>query len=341
MSHTVLSSLAGAHLLSIEQLHPDTLQALLATADTMRPYALRQKRCTVLQGALLANLFFEPSTRTRVSFGAAFSLLGGQVLETTGMGSSALSKGESLKDMAQVMSGYVDAIAMRHPEDGSVAQFAQGSSVPVINGGDGSNEHPTQALLDLYTLHHELARVGKSLDKLHIGLMGDLKHGRTVHSLVRLLRHYPQVRFTFISPPELAIPHYLIELLNQSGHAYTIEQGLNTPLDVDVIYQTRVQEERFASIDEANHFRGALRLHQQSFFQYFDPTTVIMHPLPRDSRSDANELATDLDELSNLAIFRQAHNGVLMRMAIFAHVLGVADIATQHEAPVLWYSNKI
>jgi aspartate carbamoyltransferase catalytic subunit len=176
-------SFQGENILSVNQLNRDAIEQIFAVAKKMEPYAKKQKRTNVLEGAVLANLFFEPSTRTRVSFGTAFNLLGGLVRETTGMQSSALAKGESLYDTARVISAYADAVAMRHPDAGSVAEFATGSDVPVINGGDGPNEHPTQALLDLLTIDKELHRFERGIDGMHIALVGDLKYGRTVHSL--------------------------------------------------------------------------------------------------------------------------------------------------------------
>src|SRR5690554_1049453 len=166
----------------------------------MEPYALRRRMTRVLEGAILGNMFFEPSTRTRISFGCAFNLLGGDVRETTGFESSSITKGESLYDTARVLSGYSDVICMRHPQSGSVAEFAQASRVPVINGGDGANEHPTQALLDLYTIRKELRSKGRTLDGLRIAMIGDLKHGRTVHSLCKLLCLFNKVQVTLVSP---------------------------------------------------------------------------------------------------------------------------------------------
>ena len=177
----------GAHILSIDQFEQPDIERIFRVADAMEPYASRRRVTRVLEGAILGNMFFEPSTRTRVSFGCAFNLLGGEVRETTGFESSAIAKGESLYDTARVLSGYSDVICMRHPQNGSVAEFAEASRVPVINGGDGSNEHPSQALLDLYTIRKELAAKGKGLNGLRIAMIGDLKHGRTVHSLCRLL----------------------------------------------------------------------------------------------------------------------------------------------------------
>lgn len=329
----------GSHILSVNQFDRDAIAKVFEVANRMAPYARREKRTTVLNGAILGNLFFEPSTRTRVSFGTAFNLLGGAVRETTGMQSSALAKGESLYDTARVLSGYSDIVAMRHPDNGSVAEFAEGSRVPVINGGDGSNEHPTQALLDLFTIEKELKSSGKSIDGMHIAMIGDLKHGRTVHSLSKLLCLFKHITFTLISPNALAMPGYILDLIDQAGHQVTISDTIAGSLDADICYQTRIQEERFGSKEEANLYRGKFRLNQQIYTQHFRSNTVIMHPLPRDSRADANELDNDLNQNPNLAIFRQADNGVLVRMALFALTLGVDHLVHQYEKDVVWRTN--
>lgn len=335
-----MSEFKGEHILSVKQFDRDSIEKVFTVADQMRPYANREKRSKVLDGAILGNLFFEPSTRTRVSFGTAFNLLGGEVRETTGMSNSALAKGESLYDTARVLSGYSDIIAMRHPDAGSVQEFAQGSRVPVINGGDGANEHPTQALLDLYTINKELQYHGESIDGLHIAMIGDLKFGRTVHSLSKLLALFNQVRFTLISPSELSMPDEVLSVLDNAGHKVEITDQLEGNLDADICYQTRIQEERFPSQDEANKYRGKFRLDQQIYTKHFQSKTVIMHPLPRDSRAEANELDNDLNLNPNLAIFRQTDNGVLVRMALFALTLGVDNVISHYDRPVHWYSNK-
>lgn len=333
-------SFKGEHILSVNQFDRDTIQHVFAIARSMQPYANRQKRTKVLDGAILGNLFFEPSTRTRVSFGCAFNLLGGEVRETTGMESSALSKGESLFDTARVISSYSDVIAMRHPQAGSVAEFAVGSRVPVLNGGDGANEHPTQALLDLFTIERELASSGQSIDGMHIAMVGDLKFGRTVHSLSKLLKLYKNLRFTLIAPKELAMPDEIVGAIEDAGHQITITDVLEGNLNADIVYQTRIQEERFPSKAEANLYRGKFRLNQEIYTRYCKSNTVIMHPLPRDSRIEANELDNDLNLNPNLAIFRQADNGILVRMALFALTLGVEDLVNKYECDVPWYSNK-
>jgi aspartate carbamoyltransferase catalytic subunit len=330
----------GAHILSIKQFERADIQRVFDVADAMQPYALRRKVTRVLEGAILGNMFFEPSTRTRVSFGSAFNLLGGNVRETTGFESSSLTKGESLFDTARVLSGYSDVICMRHPQAGSVAEFAEGSRVPVLNGGDGANEHPTQALLDLYTIRKELSSRGRSIDGLRIAMIGDLKHGRTVHSLCKLLCLFDKVSLCLIAPKELAMPEYIVEELRSAGHSVTITDELASSIGhIDIAYSTRIQEERFASKDEADLYRGRFRLNQSIYTQYCEPNTVIMHPLPRDSRAEANELDNDLNANPNLAIFRQADNGVLVRMALFALVLNVADQVDKYSREVNWYNS--
>lgn len=329
----------GSHILSIEQFERSDIERIFTVADAMEPYALRKKVTRVLEGAILGNMFFEPSTRTRVSFGCAFNLLGGEVRETTGFESSAIAKGESLYDTARVLSGYSDVICMRHPAAGSVGEFAAASRVPVLNGGDGANEHPSQALLDLYTIRKELAGRGRGVDGLRIAMIGDLKFGRTVHSLCKLLRLFKDIHVTLVSPSELSMPEGLVEDLRRVGHEVIISDDLTHSIaHVDIAYSTRIQEERFASQAEADAYRGRFRLNQAIYTQYCEPNTVIMHPLPRDSRADANELDNDLNQNPNLAIFRQADNGVLVRMALFALVLDVVDQVDKYAREVNWYN---
>lgn len=331
----------GAHILSVTQFEREDVERIFMVADSMEPYAHRKRITRVLDGAIAGNMFFEPSTRTRVSFGCAFNLLGGEVRETTELKTSSISKGESLYDTARVLSGYSDVIVMRHPQPGSVAEFARASRVPVINGGDGSNEHPSQALLDLYTIKHELSSRGQSIDGMHIAMVGDLRHGRTVHSLSQLVQLYSGVRFTLISPPELRLPENIVQELQRRGHEVVetddMEKGL---IGNDIVYLTRIQEERFKNRMEADIYRGRFRLNQAIYTRYCQPNTVIMHPLPRDSRAEANELDNDLNQHPNLAIFRQADNGVLIRMALFALVLGVSEQIDETSREVNWYTER-
>ena len=328
---------SGNHILSIDQFDRSDIEKLFAVADKLEPFSSKEKITRVLEGAILGNMFFEPSTRTRISFGASFNLLGGNVREITEVGSSSLAKGESLADTAQVLSGYSDIIVLRHPENGSVQKFADASRVPVINAGDGSNEHPSQALLDLYTIEKELSLNNKNLDNLRIALVGDLKYGRAVHSLCKILSKFSNVNMNLVSPGELRLPEDLLHQLNEAGvsviQTENLEEGIS---GVDIIYVTRVQEERFKNKEDANKYRGLLSLNQSIYTANCEPNTVIMHPLPRDSRSDANELDRDLYENPNLAIFRQADNGVVIRMAIFALVLGVESKIAETARSVNW-----
>ena len=325
------------HILSVSQFERADIERVFQIADKMEPYANRQRITRVLQGAILANMFFEASTRTRVSFGSAFNLLGGDVRETTGVHQSAIAKGESLRDFARVMSGYSDVIAMRHSVAGSVAEFASASRSPVINGGDGDNEHPSQALLDLYTIAKELASRDKGIDELRIAVVGDLKYGRAVHSLLKLLAVFDSISVNLVSPPGLQTPSEIVELLQTRGHSVMtfdrLEEGISA---VDILYVTRTQEERFSSQEEADRYRGLFRVNEAIYTQHCEPNTVIMHPLPRDSRAAAQELSEDLDSNPNLAIFRQTDNGILIRMALFALVLDVTDQIEEHSSPVTW-----
>ena len=329
----------GAHILSVKQFERSDVDRVFEVADNMVSYARRERVTKVLEGAILGNMFFEPSTRTRVSFGCAFNLLGGQVRETADVNTSSMSKGESLYDTARVISGYSDIIVMRHPQTGSVSEFAKASRVPVVNGGDGPNEHPSQALLDLYTIKKELLSNDRQIDGMNIAMIGDLKHGRTVHSLSQLLQLYDNITFTLISPLELKMPAEIVSELTAGGHKVIetedMEAGLN---DNDTVYLTRIQEERFTTKLEANIYRGRFRLNQSIYTRYCQPNTVIMHPLPRDSREEANELDSDLNQHPSLAIFRQTDNGVVVRMALFALVLDVANKVDDSATDVGWYT---
>jgi len=331
----------GSHVLSIQQFERADIEKVFSVADAMRPYALRQRVTNILEGAILGNMFFESSTRTRISFGCAFNLLGGHVRETTGFEHSAIAKGESLYDTARVLSGYSDIICMRHPQSGAVKEFAAASRVPVINGGDGANEHPTQALLDLYTIKQELASKNRCIDGLRIAMIGDLKYGRTVHSLCQLLCLYHNLHVSLVSPGELAMPTTLVDAMQRAGHEVVASEELSSSIShVDIAYSTRIQEERFQSKEEADLYRGRFRLNQAIYTQFCEPNTVIMHPLPRDSRTEANELDNDLNQNPNLAIFRQADNGILVRMALFALILDVAHLVDAHAHDVNWYTNR-
>ncbi|ABE57427.1 aspartate carbamoyltransferase [Chromohalobacter israelensis] len=328
------------HLLSVDSLSRDYVEHLMQLAGRMEPFAQRRKVTRVLEGAVLGNLFFEASTRTRISFHAAFSRLGGSVCDTTGFTFSSMAKGESLYDTSRVMGGYVDAIVLRHPDQGAVAEFAEATRVPVINGGDGPGEHPSQALLDLYTIEKEFTRLGKRLEGAHLLLTGDLKHGRTVHSLIKLLSLFDPLRITLVSPPGLEMPRHLIDLVASRGHRVEQRESLANDFgDLDVIYTTRIQKERFTD-EMSETFAGISQdfIVDRAFLdKRCSPTTIVMHPLPRDSRPGANDLNVDLNGDPRLAIFRQADNGIPMRMAIFANLLRVEDYIERDAQDVRWF----
>ncbi|HYG42593.1 MAG TPA: aspartate carbamoyltransferase [Bordetella sp.] len=325
-----------AQLISVDQFSRESVEDLFRVADMMQPIARRQKVSRVLEGAVLGNLFFEASTRTRVSFGSAFCRLGGSVCDTTGFTFSSMAKGESIYDTSRVMSGYVDAMVIRHPDQGSVAEFAQATNIPVVNGGDGPGEHPSQALLDLYTILTEFSRLGKLLDGAHVAMVGDLKYGRTVHSLIKLLALYKDIKFTLISPPGLEMPAYIIEQASRNGNVIEQKSTLADGLaGADVIYATRVQKERFAN-EESEGYTPDFQISRAIIDAHCGPDTIVMHPLPRDSRPGANDLSTDLNDDPRLAIFRQTDNGIPIRMAIFAVLLGVEGLVQHSMRDVTW-----
>ncbi|KPC53972.1 aspartate carbamoyltransferase [Amantichitinum ursilacus] len=332
----VIASEGRHHLLSVEQFTRESVGEFFRVADIMQPIARRQKVCRVLEGAVLANLFFEASTRTRVSFGAAFCRLGGSVCDTTGFSFSSMAKGESIYDTSRVIAGYADAIVVRHPEKGSVAEFAAASNIPVINGGDGPGEHPSQALLDLYTIETEFSRVGKLVDGAHIALVGDLKYGRTVHSLIKLLALYRGMKFTLISPTALEMPAHIVDQVSRNGHVVVQTQSMHDGLrGADVVYATRIQKERF--VDESMEgYSPDFQINASLVDAVCGKDTIIMHPLPRDSREGANDLATDLNHDPRLAIFRQTDNGIPIRMAIFAVLMGVDTLIQRNMRDVSW-----
>ena len=330
------SGLSDNHLLSVDQLTRESVEELFWLADVMQPIARRQKVTRVLEGAVLANLFFEASTRTRISFGAAFCRLGGSVCDTTGFTFSSMAKGESIYDTSRVVSGYVDAMVIRHPEKGAVAEFARATNIPVVNGGDGPGEHPSQALLDLYTIQREFSRLGKLIDGAHIAMVGDLKYGRTVHSLIKLLSLYRGLTFTLIAPQSLEMPSEIVEVVSRNGHVIEFSDSpANGLAKADILYATRIQKERFG--EEAIDGYGAeFEINQKLVNQACKNDVVIMHPLPRDGRPGSYDLSVDLNADPRLAIFRQTDNGIPIRMAIFAKLLGVDRLVQRSMRDVTW-----
>ena len=264
------------------------------------------------QGSLLAAVFYEPSTRTRFSFEAAMHRLGGQVLsaESAGKASSA-AKGESLEDAIRVISGYADAIVIRHPEIGSAERAARAATVPVINAGDGAGHHPTQALLDLYTIRKELGR----LDRLRVALVGDLRHGRTVRSLASLLACFPDNELVLVSPPGLRLGEDVRAALGDTGVVETTELDDVLP-SVDVLYQTRIQSERFESPEAYERYRGVYVVTPE-VMRRLSEHALLMHPLPR-----VGEIDPQVDSDPRAAYFRQTRNGLWIRMAVLDWALG-------------------
>ena len=299
------------HLLDTTDLSLEEINNIIATA--MDIIENKEKYAHICDGKKLATLFFEPSTRTRLSFEAAMMELGGNVLGFSEAASSSASKGETVEDTVRMVSCYADIIAMRHPLEGAprVASFKSG--VPIINAGDGGHSHPTQTMADLLTIFREKGR----LDNMTVGLCGDLKFGRTVHSLIKAMSRYNNVKFILIAPKELSIPDYIkTDILDKSGCEYkeveTMEEAMP---ELDVLYMTRVQRERFFSEDEYLKVKDAFIL-DLSKLETAKNDLTIMHPLPR-----VNEIATEVDDDPRAKYFVQALNGKYVRMALIKTLL--------------------
>jgi len=303
------------HVLSVKQLmNTELLEELFAAALHYERDDETRASKTTLSGRILATMFYEPSTRTRFSFEAAMLRLGGAVLTAeNAMESSSAAKGESIADTVRVIGGYADVVVMRHFERGAIQEAASASPVPVINGGDGAGEHPTQALLDVYTIRKELGR----LNDLRVAVIGDLKHGRTVHSLLPLLSLYPRLSVTLIAPPSLRLPQEYVEQLQSRGVAVseTEDFGGVALRDADVVYMTRVQRERFASDAEYDAVKAVYVL-TENIADELKPEAIILHALPR-----LQELPAGVDRNLRAAYFRQAKNGLHVRMALLAYLL--------------------
>ena len=265
----------------------------------------------------LATLFYEPSTRTRLSFEAAMLNLGGSVLGFASADSSSASKGESVADTIRVISAYADIAAMRHPKEGAPLRASRYSGIPVINAGDGGHQHPTQTLTDLLTIRRRKGR----LDHLTIGLCGDLKFGRTVHSLIKSLARYEDIRFILISPEELRVPDYIInDVLVAKNIPYTEVRSLEDAMpQLDILYMTRVQRERFFNEEDYVRLKNSYILTEEKM-KLGRPDLAVLHPLPR-----VNEIALSVDDDPRAAYFEQAHNGVYVRMALIMTLLGLPD----------------
>ncbi|WP_374672599.1 aspartate carbamoyltransferase [Acidovorax temperans] len=334
-------SLLGKHILSCSIFDIELLQQLFSVADQLQPVSRGKKVCRILEGAVLGNLFFEASTRTRLSFDSAFMRLGGSVSNTTGEAVTSISKGESLADTSRVISGYYDILVVRHPDEQAVYEIAGATHIPVLNGGNGAGEHPTQALLDLYTVSREFKRLGKEISSSRIALVGDLRYGRTVHSLLRLLSLFQNLTIYCVSPSILPMPRELLDMAANGGHKIVETGDPKVGLkDIDLLYATRVQKERFACTETAFNYGSDFRVDQALVNAHCKPDVIVMHPLPRDSRAGANDLSDDLNQDERLAIFRQTDAGIPIRMALFASVLGVDHLIPSALRDATWYRPK-
>ncbi len=271
----------------------------------------RNKRTKDLDGVIVASLFFEPSTRTRLSFESAVHRLGGRLITVANASSTSMKKGETLNDTINVIEKYADILIMRHPKEGAAAEACQSTKKPFLNAGDGANQHPTQALLDMYTIHNEMGKI----DGLTIAFVGDLKFGRTVHSLLYLLALYNVKKILFISPEQLKIPNTYLDMLKKKGIELEESSELNKHMqEIDILYMTRIQQERFEDLDQYYQLKGSYVL-TANLIKTGKPKMRVMHPLPR-----VDEITTDVDELEQCAYFRQAENGVYMRMALLKNL---------------------
>lgn len=301
------------HLISPQDLSMEDLDEILTLAGKILKNPEKYSECC--HGKKLATLFYEPSTRTRLSFEAAMLNLGGSVLGFSSANSSSAAKGESVADTIRVVSGYADICAIRHPKEGAPYVASTYSSIPVINAGDGGHNHPTQTLTDLFTIQS----LKGHLDNLTIGFCGDLKFGRTVHSLINAMVRYPGVRFILISPEELRIPTYLREEVLDAGHIpYRESRVLESVMpELDILYMTRVQRERFFNEEDYVRLKDSFIL-DTAKMRYAGPDMLVLHPLPR-----VNEISTEVDNDPRAVYFKQAHFGVYVRMALIMKLLGI------------------
>jgi aspartate carbamoyltransferase len=316
-------NLLGKNILSVDQFNRSDLEQLFEVTARMKRLKEQNGSTDILRGKILANLFYEASTRTDASFSIAMKRLGGEVHNIVGVQFSSVSKGETLPDTVRVLAGYADVVVLRHPEMGAARMAAQAiqaelkkvglGPVPLINAGDGVGEHPSQGLLDMYTIQQKCGRI----DGLTVGLVGDLKHGRTVHSLARLLSMYSGIKLILVSPPSLRMPPELMEELRARGvEMKEADEIAEVVKEAEVWYITRVQKERFATEDDYRQVSGSYCVTPATVAQ-MQPNAIIMHPLPR-----VGEISTEVDEMPQAVYFEQAANGMYVRMALLAGVLG-------------------
>lgn len=305
----------GFHTVSVRDFCREDIEHILDLADGMVPIARGEKSSDLMKGKIMATLFFEPSTRTRLSFECAMLRLGGEVLGFADPSASSAKKGETLADTIRMASAYSDLIVLRHPQEGAARLASKFSDVPVINGGDGAGQHPTQTLLDLLTIRRETGKI----DGRKVALVGDLKYGRTVHSLTYALAMF-DVELTFVAPPSLQMPSEVVELAEQMGaktsKADTVEEIVG---DADVIYVTRIQKERFPDPAEYQKVAGIYEITPE-LLEHAKKTAIVMHPLPR-----VKEISPEVDSTRYAAYFKQAFYGVPTRMALIGLVTGVLE----------------
>ena len=298
----------GRDIISITDLSKAEMLHVLDIAASLK----KKPQPKLLQGSVMASCFFEPSTRTRLSFESAMLHLGGSVTGFADPGVTSTKKGETLHDTIKIIGQYVDVIAMRHPLEGSARVAAEATDTPIINGGDGANQHPTQTLLDLFTIKE----CQKKLDGLEIAMVGDLKYGRTVHSLAQALTHF-NARLYFVAPPSLQMPSYINDDLKRTGIKFSLHENLAGIINkVDVLYMTRIQEERFSDKSEYERLKNVFIL-KKNMLENVKKNLRVLHPLPR-----INEIHTDVDTTPHAYYFEQAKNGLYVRQALLALVLG-------------------
>ena len=303
------NTLYNKHIISIPELSREELELIVTTAGRLK----KSPAPNLIKNKVIASCFFEPSTRTRLSFETAIQRIGGDVIGFDSGGNTSLAKkGETLSDSVRVISSYVDAFVMRHPQEGAARLASECSlSVPVINAGDGANQHPTQTLLDLFSI----AETQGKLDGINIAFVGDLKYGRTVHSLTQALAKFDNVRFFFVAPKALAMPDYLCEELEDAGIEYSCHTEMDTIIpQLDILYMTRVQKERFDESEYA-HIKSAYVLNAK-LLEEARSNLKVLHPLPR-----VDEITIDVDRTEHAYYFEQAENGVYARQALLALVL--------------------
>jgi aspartate carbamoyltransferase len=307
-----MTNLKGKDILHGNQFSKKDIDGIIKIGSNFEKELKKKDSLTLLKGKILATLFFEPSTRTRLSFETAMQRLGGGVISMASAESSSAAKGETVADTAKTVSQYADVIVIRHPRIGSAKEAADAIPIPVINAGDGAGQHPTQALLDIYTIHKELG----SLKNLAVSMVGDLKNGRTVHALVELLSLF-KTKLYFISPSSLRMPEEITSHLKEKGiEIVETEDMIEGGLASDVIYMTRIQKERFENLSEYERVKGYFVI-DEKFLKGLKKKTTILHPLPR-----VDEISKEVDTYPGAAYFRQVRNGVFVRMALLSMILG-------------------